>query len=651
MVIPPESTPGKRCGHCVLARIAAPRTPVDCTSFDIGVRFSLMTPSVIFLRLLRAFLQYRWRIMAGLVAVAIMSTADAVSAYLIARLFDVLQTVSQQVRAGQTIAVDIPVSILRTTILSFHIEGREESFRMIFGFAGAVLATILVKVVFVYVREYVMSSVQQKLLMRVRSELFDTVVALPVPYFDRHRTGHIMSRITNDVNNLEQSLHLMVEIAQNIVYALIFATALFFTSWELTLVTVGIFAVSGIISRSFGDRIRRYSKDLTNTLADISSFLQERISAIRVVKSFTREDFERSAFKKRVESNYHYSMKIVRTIALLSPTNELFNTAAASLLVIFAGYLFILGSMTIETMIFFLILMINLAKPVKALGESVARIQKTLVSAGFIFEVIDQPREIQSSGGSEYPIEQGEVEFRRASLSYQGESYALKDVSFRVSPGERIALVGPSGAGKSTLINLIPRFYHCTEGEILIDGRPSDSYDLQHLRRVIALVPQDIVLFSGTVRENIRYGRLEASDNEVEAAARAANAHDFVVSLDHGYDTEVGERGAQLSGGQRQRIAIARAILRNPRILLLDEATSSLDSESEQMVQEALNRLMEGRTSFIIAHRLSTVAHCNRILVLQDGRVVESGTHDQLLQAQDGLYRKLHALQFRRDPE
>lgn len=605
-----------------------------------------MTPSSTFFRLLRYFVVFRWRIIGGLLAVAIMSMADAGSAFLIARLFDVLQTISVQVRAGQEILVDVPFQVLDTVIGTYRVQGQEGSFRMIFAFAGAVLAVILVKALFVYVREVLMSSVQQKLLMKIRVDLFDTVVALPVKYFDAHRTGHIMSRITNDVNNLEQSLYLMVEIAQNIVYTIIFASALMFASWELTIVTVVIFSISGLISRRFGDRIRRFSRDLTNTLADISAFLQEKISAMRVVKSFTREEYERRAFQTRVDSNYHFSMKIVRTIALLSPTNEVFNTAAASLLVVFSGYLFIEGTMTIETMIFFMILMINLAKPVKALGESVARIQKTLVSAGYIFEVIDQERERDPGVERGATISRGEVEFRHVHFAYQEGVYALRDVSFRVEPGERVALVGPSGSGKSTLINLIPRFYEATQGDVLIDGQDISHMSLQNLRNAIAVVPQDIILFTGSVRENIRYGRHDATDHEVQKAAIAANVDDFIGQLEHGYDTEVGERGTQLSGGQRQRIAIARAILRNPKILLLDEATSSLDSESERMVQQALNRLMEGRTSFIIAHRLSTIRHCNRIMVLQAGRVVESGSHAQLMRKPKGTYRRLHALQF-----
>ena len=609
-----------------------------------------MSPSVTFFRLLKYFLKYKWRILAGLVSVGIMSSADTVSAYLIARLFEILQTISQQVRQGLTIHVDVPLSLFKRILYSFTIHGQQESFELIYKFAIAVIIIILIKVIFVYVREYVMSSVQQKIMMRFRIELFDRIVVLPIKYFDENKTGYIMSRITNDVNNIEQSISLIVEMAQNFVYTFVYAAALFYTNWQLAIVTILIFGFSGEISRKFGDKIRSYSHALTNTLAEISSFIQERISAIRIVKSFTREEEEKKSFKQKVESNYHYSMKIVRVTALLSPTNELFNTTAASLLVIFCGYLFVKGSMTIEMMLFFLILMINLAKPVKALGESAARIQKTLVSAGYIFEILDQPKESNTKTAQPITIIKGTVEYRNVSFSYNNEIQALKDINVIVNGGEKIALVGPSGGGKSTFVNMIPLFYKAQKGNIYIDGIDIQEVELYSIRNQIAIVPQDVILFSGTVFTNIQYGRLEASREEVIQAARDANAHDFIEKLEKEYNTEVGERGLQLSGGQRQRIAIARAILRNPRILLLDEATSSLDTESELMVKEALDRLMEERTSFIIAHRLSTIAHCDRIIVLDAGRIVEIGTHEELLSKESGLYRHLHALQFDENP-
>jgi subfamily B ATP-binding cassette protein MsbA len=605
-----------------------------------------MNSSQTFLRLFTYFWKYKWRIVAGLFSVAIMSVTDTISAYIVARLFDVLQTISQQVQSGQNIFVQVPITFFKMTLYSFTVIGREQSFELIYKFTIALVIIIFIKVTFVYVREYVMSSVQQKILMRFRIDMFNKIVMLPIKFFDENKTGYVMSRVTNDVNNLEQSLSLIIEITQNMVYAFVFTFALMYTNWQLTLVTIVIFAFSGQISRKFGDRIRTFSHSLTNTLADISAFLQERIAAIRIVKSFTREKVEMDSFKRKVETNYHFSMKIVRVIALLSPTNELFNISASSLLVVFCGYLFIQGSMTIESMLFFLILVVSLAKPVKALGEGVARIQKTLVSAGYIFDILDLPSEKEDPHNTPIVISSGNVEFRNVSFSYNGENQALKKINLSVKAGEKIALVGPSGGGKSTFINLIPRFYELQEGDILIDNYSTRNISLPSLRNQIAIVPQDVILFSGSVFTNIQYGRLDATREEVILAAKGANAHEFIMKLEREYDTEVGERGLQLSGGQRQRIAIARAILRNPRILLLDEATSALDTESELMVKDALDKLMEGRTSFIIAHRLSTVSHCDRIVVLDGGSISEIGTHEQLLQKSNGLYRRLHSLQF-----
>ncbi|MEX0735878.1 MAG: ABC transporter ATP-binding protein [Bacteroidota bacterium] len=600
----------------------------------------------IFLRLLPYFLRYKWRIGAGLFSVAVMSLSDAAAAFLIAQLFEILQKIGEVVSAGKEIAIDTSLGAMGISLREISIRGRGQAMDLITMFALILLGLILVKALFTYLREYVMSSAQQKILMRFRIELFDTVLALPVRYFDQHKTGRVMSRITNDVNNLEQSLYLMVEIAQNMVFTLIFAAALLYSNWQLTAFTIFIFTISGIISRRFGDRIRSHSRNLMETLADISAFLQEKIASIRIVKLFTREEYERAAFRQKVDDNYHHSMKIVRTMALLSPTNEFFNTFVASLLVVFTGYLFLEGSMSIKSMITFLILINSLAKPVKALGEGVARLQKNLVSAGLIFEMFDLEREHIDGKGRKDKIEHGEVEFRDVSFSYSGDIVALKGVNVLVREGEKVALVGPSGSGKTTMINLIPRFYEVTGGAVLIDGLDVRERNIMSLRSEIAAVPQEVVLFGGTIYENIRYGRLEAKREEIVDAARMANAHQFIDQLERGYETEVGERGVQLSGGQRQRIAIARAVLRNPRILLLDEATSALDSESEQMVQEALGRLMQGRTSFIIAHRLSTIYRCDRIFVLEKGLIAEEGTHEELIRKEGGLYKRLYSLQF-----
>ena len=603
----------------------------------------------ILIRYLKYFLKYKWRIAAGLFSVAMWGLSDLLSAFLIGQLFVILQKIGDAVNAGQAIALQIPIEVRNHIITVIRITSKEQALQLILMCAGAMLGLIVVKVCFVYIREYVMSSVQQKILMRFRIELFDTVLLLPVRYFDQQKTGRVMSRITNDVNNMEQSLYLTVEIAQNILYSLIYGCALFYVNWQLAVFTIVIFALLGLISRKFGDRIRVYSRDLTNTLAEISAFLQEKISSIRIVKSFTREPHERESFRKKVDENYRHSMRIVRTMAVLSPTNEFFNTFVASLLVVFTGYLFLQGSVSMESVIAFLLLVNFLAKPVKALGENFARIQKTLVSAGLIFEMLDLEKEKLHDKPGSFVVKSGKVEFKDVSFSYNTEIAALSHLSFSVNPGEKVALVGPSGSGKTTLINLIPRFYELTLGSIEIDGHDTREMNLTDLRSQISIVPQEVVLFAGTIEENIRYGKLDASEKEIVEAATMANADSFIMQLERGYATEVGERGVQLSGGQRQRLAIARAILRNPKILLLDEATSALDSESELMVQEALDRLMEGRTSFIIAHRLSTVYRCDEIFVLNRGSIVEQGTHEQLLRNDTGLYKRLYSLQFNDD--
>lgn len=605
-----------------------------------------MTPVSAFTRLLKYFIRHKWRVTAGLFAVGMMSLSDVLTSALMATLIEFFQSVGKLVSEHSPIVVPFNITVRDHVLIALSVNGYSDAMWVIAKVALAVLIITLFKACFVYVREYVMSSAQQKILMRFRNELFGTVVQLPVRFFDTNKTGYTMSRITNDVNNVEQTLSLIVEISQNAIFALVFATVLIFTDWRLTLFTIFVFGVFGEISRKFGDRIRKFSKDLTNTIAEISAFLQEKISSIRIIKSFTREDFEKKAFQKKVESNYHHAMKIVRVMALLSPTNELFNTLVTSVIVLFTGYLFIQGSMTLKDLSFFLFIMINMAKPIKALGESAARVQKSLVSAGLIFEMLDLDVEKLARESTERARLRGQIEFRNVSFSYNGETQALRDVSLFVEEGKKIALVGPSGSGKSTMINLIPRFYDVVKGTIAIDGIDVRKLDLAFLRSHIAIVPQEVVLFSGSIRDNIAYGRIEATEPEIVVAAQSANAHEFIERLERGYDTEVGERGVQLSGGQRQRIAIARAVIRDPKILLLDEATSSLDTESELMVQEALDRLLLGRTSFIIAHRLSTILHCDLIFVLDRGSIVEQGSHESLLKNEKGLYRRLYTLQF-----
>jgi ATP-binding cassette, subfamily B, bacterial MsbA len=599
-------------------------------------------------RLITYFYPYKVRIFFGLLATAIMGFSDTILAGAIGLFFDTLTKVQTLISNAEPILLEQKIEYQDYEFYSITISGKEAllNFILIFGFLIVALAVF--KVIFVYAREYLMNSTSHKFLMRFRRDIFDRILLLPMKFFDGEKTGNIMARITNDVAQLENSLRSLIQFSQNLIYTVVYVAALFFVNWQLTFLALIIFPLSGIVIKFFGDRIRKVSFRISINIADITSFLQEKITAIRIVKSFSREKFEQDNFKVKTGENYNLSIKIVRLVALLKPVNEIFSQTGMAVLVIFCAYQISTGDMTIGNFITFISLVVMAYKPLKGLGDSMAIFQKALASASRIFELIDEEteREIPENLRQSIKSKKGQVEFKNVRFSYKGNDYDLNNISIKVAAGETIALVGPSGGGKSTFINLLPRFYEIGEGEILIDEINNKNLKFSDLRRMIGTVPQDTILFSGTISENIRYGKLDANDEEIIAAAKAANAHNFISDLDKKYNTEVGERGVQLSGGQKQRIAIARAILSNPTILLLDEATSALDTESEILVQQALEKLMENRTSFVIAHRLSTIQKADRILVIDKGSIVEIGTHEELI-SKKGLYANLYNMQFR----
>ena len=396
----------------------------------------------------------------------------------------------------------------------------------------------------------------------------------------------------------------------------------------------------------FGRKIKRNGTVIQERMADITSLLQESISAIRVVKSFVREKYETDRFQRQNQLNFQAAMKNVQLTSLLTPTVEFLAAVSVTFIVWFGGYEVVNNEMTAGALVAFLTYAVNLANPVKRLSRVYGNLQRAMAAVDRVFAVIDLEEPIHDKPGAKpLPEIAGAVKLDKVTFEYKKGVPALSDVSLEAKPGQMIAFVGPSGAGKSTIANLIPRFYEITEGAISIDGQDIRDVTVASLREQIGIVPQETVLFSTTVRENIRYGRLDATDEEVEAAAKAANADEFIQNLPQGYDTKIGERGMNLSGGQRQRMAIARAILKNPRILILDEATSALDTESEKIVQAALDKLMVGRTSFVIAHRLSTIFNADQIFVIDGGKVSEHGTHEELLK-RNGLYSYLYNIQF-----
>lgn len=510
-----------------------------------------------------------------------------------------------------------------------------------------IVVIFFVRGIFYYGQGYLVSYIGQRVIVDVRDVLFRKLQRLPISFFDRHQTGEVMSYISNDVAALQSALvERMVEMMTE--------SAIFFGSlvmmvlldWKLSILTLITVPLVGLAMDIFGKKVRSAGAVIQARMSDITALMQESISSERVVKSFVREEFEIDRFHTQNELNFRAVMKDAQLSSLLTPTVEFLAALAVTVIIWFGGKEVVDGVITAGTLVAFLTYAVNLANPVKRLSRIYAQIQKAMAGADRVFALLDMEETVTSAPGAKtLPPVEGRVCFSDVSFSYREDVPALTDLTFTAEPGQMIAFVGPSGAGKSTVANLIPRFYDVTGGSITVDGYDVRDVTTESLRSQIGIVPQETVLFSATVRENIRYGRLDATDAEIEAAAKSANAHDFIMALPEGYDTEIGERGANLSGGQRQRIAIARAILKDPRILILDEATSALDTESEKVVQAALDRLMVGRTSFVIAHRLSTIIGADRIYVLDGGRVREQGTHEELLAA-GGLYAGLYQIQY-----
>ena len=483
----------------------------------------------------------------------------------------------------------------------------------------------------------------------IRVEVFTHLQRLSLRFFSEYRTGEIVSRITNDTSLLQaaitEDLVALLRQALTLIGAVIL---LFWLDWRLTLIILLGVPFITLVMVWLGRKIRRESKRVQDALAQSAGVVEETSAAVRIVKSFVREDFEIGRFAHQVDKTYAAAMRRARISAVLGPVIGFMAFASITITLWFGTFEVIQGRLTAGDLVAYLIYTMMVAAPIATLAGLYARFQSALGATERLFGLLDEAPDITSAEDAPIlPAVIGEVRFDEVSFTYTEEVPVLRDISFTARPGQVIALVGPSGAGKSTLITLIPRFWDVDQGQVIIDGRDIRQVDLKSLREQIGIVPQETVLFSDSVFANIRYGKLGATKEEVEAAAKAANAHAFILNdLPHGYETQVGERGVKLSGGQRQRVAIARAILKDPRILILDEATSSLDSESESLVQEALDHLMQGRTSFVIAHRLSTIMNADWVLVLNDGRLVEQGTHFSLLENPHGLYARLYEMQF-----
>lgn len=525
----------------------------------------------------------------------------------------------------------------------------ERDMQMLNMICVGIVVIFLIRGIFYYGQGYFVSFVGQRVIIDLRDVLFRKFQRLPVAYFDRHQTGELMSYIANDVASLQNALvDRLIELVTESSILVGSLVMMFLLDWKLSLLTLITVPLVGQAMKIFGRRIKSSGAVIQERLSDITAFMQESLSSERVVKSFAREAYEIDRFHEQNELNFRAAMRNAKLSSLLTPTVEFLAALAVTVIIWFGGKEVVDGIITAGTLVAFLTYAVNLANPVKRLSRVYANIQRAMAGADRVFAVLDLPETVTDRpGAAALPPIRGHVSFDRVDFCYKEGVPALSALTLEAKPGQVIAFVGPSGAGKSTIANLIPRFYDVTGGAITIDGHDVRDVTLESLRTQIGIVPQETTLFSASVRENIRYGRLDATDAEVEAAARDANAHGFITELPDGYDTRIGERGLNLSGGQRQRIAIARAILKDPRVLILDEATSALDTESEKLVQAALDRLMVGRTSFVIAHRLSTVRGADQIYVIENGRVREHGTHEALLAA-GGLYSGLYRIQFSR---
>jgi len=513
--------------------------------------------------------------------------------------------------------------------------------------AGVILAAFLVRSVFLYGQLYLIFYIGHRVIADLRNAIFSQIQRWSLDRFARWHSGELIARAIQDTQliqtNLLSGLVDFVGVSLTLLGILLM---IFWLQWQLALVTVLVIPLFFGTARLFGREIHKISARAQQRIADLTTLLREAVAGARIIRAFTQEARETTRFAAENERTFRENLRISKLVATEAPVVSLLTTIGLVLVLWKGGQYVTRGVMTAGELVAFLTYVGIAVEPVLHLTRLYSGMRQAAASVERIVEVLTTRETVlEAPDAFDLPPIQGHVAFRNVSFAYNGQQEVLTDITFEVRPGERVAILGPSGAGKSTLINLIPRFYDPTRGVVENDGYDLRRVKIQSLRRQIGIVPQEVVLFSGTIRENIAYGRPGATMEEVEAAARAANAHAFICGLPAGYDTVVGEGGLQLSGGERQRIAIARAILNNPRILILDEATSALDSESERLIQEALERLMEGRTTFIVAHRMSTVRHAHRILVLMDGRLVEEGSHEDLLR-REGVYQRLSRMQL-----
>ena len=514
----------------------------------------------------------------------------------------------------------------------------------------AILVTFFLKNLFTYLQTFYMATVEQGILKDLRFDLYTHYLDLPLGFYTDERKGNLISRIINDVQIVKDSLIAVINsLFRDPPSIIIYSVVLFMFNWKLTLIIFLLAPVTAFILSKVGNSLKRSSTKSQEKISDITSTLDETLGAIRVVKAFGMEDYEKNKFDKENNDYFNLLVKLARKRALGSPISEFIGVITIVIILYFFGSDIIKGEsdMTPGAFIFYLAIFFQMMPSLKLFGQMFNSYKEGTAAAERVFRLLDTPATITNKPDALIVLDfKDSIEFKNASFKYDKSDYILKNIDLKINKGKIIAIVGPSGAGKSTLVDLIPRFYDLTEGVLLFDNTDIKDLKIESLRKLMGIVTQETILFNDTVKNNIAYGESTIPDSQIIDAAKAANAHKFIEHLDNGYDTIIGDRGVKLSGGERQRLSIARALLKNPPILILDEATSSLDTESEILVQEAIERLMHGRTSIVIAHRLSTIQNADAIVVIDKGIIAEMGTHDQLLET-SGVYKKLYNMQFR----
>jgi len=605
----------------------------------------------LYLRILGYLKPYRLLLLGASLATLGFAVLDAFSFVMIIPFLQTLTGADVPVAGGG--AINGMDSLIRSTVGRFiELDAPpEETLRTIVLF---IFITFMIKNVFDYLQSVLVVRLEQSVTRDLRNQVYDHVLDLDLRFFGRTRAGQIISRITNDIEMLRtlltRNIAKFVTSVLQIIAALIAMLAI---SVKLTLVAAIVLPAMFGIWRRLLVRLKRGDHRILHLGGEVTAHLQETVGGIRQVKAAAAEPFEGQRFHDLTRAHYKAVVRTERLRALAGPMAETLGSIGTVFLLWYGAQLALATPPELPGVHFiaFLSFSLKMYTPAKWLAKFPSTVQPGLVAGERVFEFLDTPIEMRDGPDARpFDVVRDAIRFENVSFSYVPDEPVLEDISFEVGPGEIIALVGPSGAGKSTLVDLVARFYDPTSGRITIDGVDLRDFSSRSLRQRFGIVAQETVLFHDTVRNNIAYALADIPDEAVERAARAANAHEFIMRLPNGYDTILGERATRLSGGQRQRIAIARAILRDPPILIFDEATSALDSESERLVQDAIERLLEGRTVFVIAHRLSTIRHADQILVIEGGRIVQRGRHDELI-AEGGLYRHLHRLQFAAEDE